>query len=155
MKSMKKIIVLLFLVFAAQNVFAADVTKYVALNDCTLRQKDSATSKVLATLERGTAVIVVNEKGSWSYVKKSENSSVTGWIPTSALSKKKIIASKNVNASAKEIALAGKGLWKSMEADMSREYSYNYSLVDYVEKVSISDAEIVAFMKEGKLNAGE
>lgn len=154
MKNMKKIIVLLFFVFAVQNVFAADITKYVAVNNCVIRQKDSATSKVVAKIECGASVKIIKEKGSWSYVQQTDKTSVEGWIPTSALSKKKIVASKKVNANAKELALAGKGLWSSLEEDMCKEYNYDYSLVDAVELVKVTDAEVIAFMKEGKLKAG-
>lgn len=151
----KKIVFLFLFVFAAQSLFAKEVTKYVSINNGVLREKDSATSKKLCKVEYAEAVIVVSEKGSWSYVQKVSDASKKGWISTSALSKKKIVAKSNVSANAKEIALAGKGLNKGMEAYMGRDYSYDYTLVDKVENVGISDADIVSFMKEGKLKVGE
>lgn len=78
-----------------------------------------------------------------------------GWIPSSALSKKKVLASSSTTADAKEIALAGKGFSSSIESTYAKEFNVDYSDVDYVESQSVSDKELQSFIVEGQLNSGE
>lgn len=152
---LKRIVFLFFVAVSCQSLFAAGVSKYVAVNNAVLRQKDSASSKEVCKVNYAECVVVVEEKGKWSLVQKENDSSAKGWINTSALSKKKIVASRNVNVDAKEIALAGKGLTKSLETQMCSDYNYDFSAIDKIESVKVSEQELTAFMKEGNLKVEE
>ncbi|MCQ2589443.1 MAG: SH3 domain-containing protein [Treponema sp.] len=156
MKKITKIYVcLFFMLCAAQTVFAKGALKYVSVSNGVLREKAAASSKKAFVLEYGTAVEVVSEKDKWTLVQVDGDASKKGWIPSNQLSKKKVSASKNVTANAKEIALAGKGFSKNLEENLVKTLKFDYSKVDAVEKINITEAEILAFMKEGKLAQGE
>lgn len=152
---LKKIFLLSIILCCAQSLFSqTSVTKYVRINSGVLREKASATSKKVCSVNYTESVTVLSENGKWSYVQRNDKSAQKGWISTDSLSKKKIVAGSKVNANANEIALAGKALNKSIEARMARDFNYNYKLVDQVEAIKITDAEILAFLKEGKLKTG-
>lgn len=146
---------LLVLFSAAQSLFAKSTVKYVCASNAVLREKASTSSKKAFILNYGTSVEVLSEEGKWSYVQKSDDASKKGWIPTAQLTKKKLSTSSTVSANAKEIALAGKGFSKNLEVNLFNDFNFDFSTVDAVEKNAVSENEVRAFMKEGKLAVGE
>lgn len=156
MKSLKKIFICLLVLFAvSQTVYAKGTVKYVSSSNAVLREKASTSSKKAFIVSYASSVEVLQEKGKWSYVQLSSDSSKKGWITTNQLTKKKLSATSKVSANAKEIALAGKGFSKNLELNLTKGFSYDFSLVNKVEKFSVSEQEVIAFMKEGKLEVGE
>lgn len=154
----KKMILLLAVMSTLSFVYAKPSKKplYVAMDSAPLREKASAVSAKVGELNYGDEVRVLQEKKNWSLVCLYDDDSVKGWIPVSALSKKKIVASgSKTSADADEIALAGKGFNSTIEAVYAEEYEIDYSEVDFVESQSVSEKEIEKFAKEGKLFLGE
>jgi len=129
---------------------------YVTLDTAELREKPSAVSKKVGTMHYGDMVLVLEEKKNWSFVCSYEGEdSVQGWLPSSALTKKKILTAGNKNsADADEIALAGKGFNSTIESVYADEFEIDYSDVDYVESQYVSDELVIQFIEEGKLFLG-
>lgn len=157
MKSIFKKLTLLFVLFLSLNsAYAKSKTMYICLEPAVLREKASAVSSKIHELEYGTPVYVIQEKKNWALVCDVEDDSVSGWVPATALSKKKIVAKgSKTSADADEIALAGKGFNSTIEAVYSDEFEIDYSSVDYVESLQTSEASVVKFIKEGQLFLGD
>lgn len=146
---------LLVLFSAAQNIFAKSNIKYVCASNAVLREKASTKAKQSCVLQYGTAVEVLSEDSKWAYVQDSENTSKKGWIPVTLLTKKKLAKNSKVSADAKEISLAAKGFSKNLEDNLSSDFEYDFSVIDSLENNAVSEKEVKAFMKEGKLAVGE
>ncbi|MBR5646300.1 MAG: SH3 domain-containing protein [Treponema sp.] len=130
--------------------------RYVSVKDAVLKEKANNAGKKLGSIAYGTEVILLQEEGKWAYVQNSANEAVKGWIPSSSLRNKKITAMNgSVTADAKEIALAGRG-WADAIAQVDDAIQPAvYTMVDKIEKNSVSEAAVFIFMKEGELNGGE
>jgi hypothetical protein len=89
-------------------------------------------------------------------VRKSD-SGKTGWIEYAKLTTRRISSQGNTaNASAKEIALAGKGFSPEVEAEYKQSgEQLNYPAVDDMEKAGVADSDLLAFIEEGHLSRGE
>lgn len=153
-KIIKISLCLLVLFSATQNIFAKSV-KYISASNAVLREKAATTSKKVCVVDYATTVEVLQESGKWSLVQVEGDSSKKGWITTTQLTKKKISATSKVSANTKEIALAGKGFASNLEENLADDFDLNYTPVNQVEKNAVSEKEVMAFMKEGKLTVGE
>ncbi|MBP5587894.1 MAG: SH3 domain-containing protein, partial [Treponema sp.] len=116
-------------------------------------------AKTVATLKYGDEVIIVEAKKEWSNI-KSLDGKVEGWVPNSSLTTKKLIvkvkSNKGTSANAEELALAGKGWseWFEQALEDNEPKSYNFTAVETIETYTASDADTIAFIKEGKLYLG-
>ena len=158
MKKTWKLLFLLAICFMANPLFAASNSAsrpyYVTLDPVPLKAKPSASSKNLGSIEYASAVYVMDTQKNWSYVCLIEDNSVQGWVPSTSLTTKKIKEkSKAASANADEIALAGKGWNKTIEANYSQEYELDFTEVDYVESFCLSDDydQILTFEEDGWL----
>lgn len=155
-KFIRYLLILLFAVSAFPLFAASPKTAYVSLDPASLKESASSFSKDIGTVEYGAKVRVLEEKKSWSRIELYDNSGVTGWIPSSALSSKKIKAKgSGATADADEIALAGKGFTATIEAVYADEYEIDYSAVEYAELQTPSQDAILEFIREGGLAGGE
>ena len=115
--------------------------------------------KVVTKLSYADQVTVEQEQHSW--VKVSRSGQKNGWIHISALSEKEIILNPNSEeikeaASGEEIALAGKGFNKQVEEKFKQDNkNIDFTRVDKMEKMVISQTEIQNFISQGGLKAGE
>lgn len=153
----KRLFILLILFGLITPVFSASKPKtmYVTLNPAQLKAKPATAAKKVGTAEYAAAVIVLETKKAWSYVQLESNGSVTGWIPSSALTSKKIKAKKKAaSANADELALAGKGMISTIEKVYAEQYEVNFEVVEYIETLSASQDEAINFAREGQLNDG-
>lgn len=155
--------------------------RYVSADNAGLKDKASIRAKDVYELVYAEVVVLEEEKGNWSFVSVFENPSVKGWVNSGVLSKRKIVANGRKRfVEADEIALAGKGLDKSLEdiqqsqedvfskddlnleeknpiaslfkRMFSSEEEKNY--FDYLAKVdesSVNSQELSDFIDEGKL----
>ncbi|MBQ7970002.1 MAG: hypothetical protein IJ293_03330, partial [Treponema sp.] len=73
-------------------------------------------------------------------------------IPLASLSKRRLIPNSTVTADAEELALAGKGFNKAIEAKYFEDSTEILQKVDLVEENKVSTEEIVSFLEEGNLN---
>ena len=154
---MKRLTVLLVVLCLAVPVFSAAKAKtlYVAIDPAPLKAKPAASSKKVGSIEYASAVLVLQEEKSWVYVQLVDDRSVEGWLPASALTSKKIKDKVDAtSANADEIALAGKGFNKTIEAVYAEQFEMNFSVVDYIESLGADQDEAIAFAQEGQLNDG-
>ena len=81
----------------------------------------------------------------------------SGWIHESALTPKRVVLSSGANdartgASGQEVALAGKGFSKEVEASYkSQNRDIDYTWVDWMGQQKVSNDQLVQFLKQGDL----
>ncbi|MBQ2314708.1 MAG: hypothetical protein II187_07365 [Treponema sp.] len=138
------------------SVFAASSQQWVSAKKVELKSGSDWFATTVATVSYGDEVTVLSTSGKWAEVQLASNKSKKGWIPTSSLTKKKIVASNGkVSANAKEIALAGKGFSSSLEDEYKGETKTDYAQVDAMEKISVSAAEQKKFIENGNLKGAK
>jgi len=130
-------------------------TLYVNVNSASLKSSTGFFASTTGTVNYGDQVRVAAINGKWAQVRTTAN--VTGWIATSSLTTKRISTQGNTaNASAREIALAGKGFSPEVEAEYKKEGGdLNYSAVDAMERAVVSEKDLLSFIEEGHLAKGE
>ncbi|HOF11315.1 MAG TPA: SH3 domain-containing protein [Treponemataceae bacterium] len=149
-------IVLIFL-FLLPCVFAkAGDTMYVNVKESILKSGTGFFASKLGTVYYGDTVIILAEAGKWTQIELKENPSNKGWIPSTNLTKKKIISGKTQNLSESELALAGKGFSAEVEDAMKQRHGeLRFDLVDKIENNYVGDEDLLEFIVEGKLYGGE
>ncbi|MCR5622660.1 MAG: SH3 domain-containing protein [Treponema sp.] len=135
--------------------FAVGETRYISVQSLAMKEKSSNTSKTVGTLSYGDEVTVAKVSGKWTQVSPKATPSVKGWVSSSALSKRKIVTGKSVKTDANEISLAGKGFTEGFENRDAASWDTDDPSVDSIESNSVSDEEMQAFIKEGKLREAE
>jgi len=131
-------------------------TLYVAVKTLTLKSGTGAFDSNKATLNYGDKVTVVKVDGKFVEVKSEEDPLKTGWTTTANLSKKQIVAGSTSTATAKEMALAGKGFNQETEKNLkSQKKDLNYADVDKTEAIKVHEKEVKKFLEEGKLKLGD
>jgi uncharacterized protein YgiM (DUF1202 family) len=157
---MKKFLVLLFLTLFAAGIVAAQAfpggTLYVAVKTVTLKSGAGSFAGNKGTLNYGDKVTVISVDGKFTEVRSAKNTSLTGWTATSNLSVKQVISGTSSTASAKEVALAGKGFSQEVETSYkNQKKNLNYADVDKVEAITINENELKKFLEEGSLKMGD
>ena len=151
-------ILLIFIVSTVLTVYAVEKKiMSIQVKKGVVRTQPSFLGKIVSQLPYGDQVSVQDAKGAWYLIAKPEKRA-NGWIHSSALSQKKIVLKPGASdveqaASSDEITLAGKGFNKQVENDFkSRNPQTDFKWVDKMEKVVISQNQILAFIKEGQLS---
>jgi len=157
---MKKVIILLCLVLFITGLAAAQVsaggTLYVAVKTVTLKSGTGFFASNKGTLNYGDRVTVIRVNGKFAEVKSAANSSLTGWTATANLSAKQIVSGSSSTASAKEVALAGKGFSQEVENSYkSQKGNLNYADVDRTESIKVREDDLKKFLEEGHLKMGD
>ena len=135
-------------------VWAADVqTMSVQVQSGELRDTPSFLGTVVATLNYGDRVQVLEQRGAWLRASKPDGSG-QGWIHSSALTRNKIELKAGdavgSGASSGEIALAGKGFNEQVEASYKTgNKNLDYTWVDKMESVKIPSRKLMEFLKDG------
>jgi hypothetical protein len=125
-------------------------TRYVSVQSVSVKDSTGFFAKDLGNLTLGSEVTLISESGKWSRIRSGN---LTGWVTSTSLSVRKIVAS-GTNASATEISMAGKGFSPEMELEYSKT-GFDYSMVDYMEKITISKEDLLNFITQGSLARGE
>ena len=134
-------------------------TMSVQVKNGQIRGTPSFLGSVVAPLSYGDRVEVLETKNDW--MKVTSPSGKSGWVHSSALTKKKIVMSAGsqdvqTGASGDELALASKGFNSDVEADFkSKNKNVDFTWVDRMEKFKVSPQEMQAFLKEGQVKASE
>ncbi|MDR2048524.1 MAG: hypothetical protein LBP69_03640 [Treponema sp.] len=152
---MKRMLFILFLCLASTTVFAQKRgdTLYVAVRSVPLKAGTGFFAKTVGNLVYGAQVSVLAVNGKWAQVRSG---SLTGWTASSNLSSKRVVAQgDNRSASASEMAMAGKGFSEEVEKEYKTGKDLNYGAVDDLEKVTVADGDLLSFIDEGHLAAGE
>jgi SH3-like domain-containing protein len=137
---------------ACVPVFSQDrgIIRFVSVQSTTIKESTGFFARELGNLSLGDEVILIGENGKWSRIRFGN---LTGWVTSTSLSARRIVAS-GTNASATELALAGKGFSPEMEVEY-RKTGLDYSVVDFMEKITIPREELLGFITEGRLARGE
>lgn len=131
-------------------------TKYVYVEQTTLKSTASTWGKAVGVVAYGDKVTVLSEKGKWVEIKLSVNPSVKGWVPASSLTSKKILSTANrASASAEELSLAGKGFTAEIENEYKKNAEANFDAVDIIETKGVSSQMLLTFIISGKLEGAE
>jgi len=126
-----------------------------------LRSQPSFIGQMLTNLSYGESVEISQEANGWAKIRVIKTGQ-TGWVHLSALSKdamtlKSVFSNSgnstlNHSATTDELALAGKGFNKQVENQYkSRNPNIDFSWIDKMEHLTISDIEIQRFLQEGQI----
>jgi hypothetical protein len=89
-------------------------------------------------------------------VRSASNSSLSGWTASANLSSKRVVAAGNAgSASAREVALAGKGFNQEVENTYKAKGTLNYADVDKTERMTVSQNDLKSFLDDGRLKKGD
>lgn len=153
------ILCLTLLVVWTDQVVFAQKTMSVQIREGQLRATPSHLGKIVARASYGDPVTVLEERGDWRKV-SLEGGKYQGWIHKSALTGQKIAlkaGQTNVKSSVSrdEIALAGKGFSKEVEAQYRQNNrNLDYTWINRMETFKVSPEQMQEFILEGKLAAG-
>lgn len=122
-----------------------------------VRKSPAFFGAAVKSLSYGDTVTALEPKGDW--IKISLGKLGQGYVHSSAVTAQKIIRSgspRNMSngVDAADVVLAGKGF----NPDVEKKYAagnqnLNFSAVDKMERRSVSDLEIITFVKTGKLKS--
>jgi uncharacterized protein YgiM (DUF1202 family) len=145
----------LVLTGAVSAQFARNSTAYVAVKTVKLKSSTGFFAGTRGTLSYGAQVTVLQTKGKWVEVRSGAQSSLSGWVNSSNLTTRRILATgSTTSASANEIALAGKGFNEEVENAYRAGGELNYADVDQTETQQVSEEELYTFLTEGHLSVG-
>lgn len=129
---------------------------YVAVKSVNVKSSKGFFASAKGTLSYGTQVTVQSVSGNKVEITAGI---LTGWVDGSSLTSKRITASTAAtSASAKEIALAGKGFNEEIEGTYKTENAnleQAYAAVDTVETITVENDELRRFIVDGKLTGAE
>lgn len=140
---------------AASLVWAAGEMMSVQVKNGQLRQTPTFLGAVVATVGYGERVTLVKKQDPWFQV--TDTKGHTGWIHSSALTKKRIVmsageADAQKSVSGDELALAGKGFNSDVEAEFkAQNKDADFTWVDRMEKMVVTPEESVAFLAGGEV----
>jgi SH3-like domain-containing protein len=159
MKAMARILALLLCLLppvslSAQAGKAKEMSVQVKITE--IRSSPSYTAKVLAKLSYGDRLAILETKGAWVRA-KSPNGKAEGWISLSALTAKRVVLSAGgetkTGVDSSEVALAGKGFNKEVEAQYKADGKVDYAWVDKMESFNVSMEDRTDFLVSGGLAA--
>ncbi len=160
MKKQTSLFISAALLFLAMFTAYAQGVMSVQVKETPLRSSSNFLGKVVAKVAYTEQVEVIEEQAGWSEVNVI-SSGQNGWIHSSALTSKTIILNPGIDdieraTSSDEIALAGKGFGPEVEEQYKQDNSgANYVVVDTMEKVVVSEQQMIKFLEAGGISPGE
>ena len=154
-----KILALIVLLAATVGVLIAGADSMsVMVRETQARATPSYLGAVLAVLAYGDRVDILEEQRDW--LKVALPGGKQGWVHRSALTEKRVVLKAGSGraeqtASGSEVALAGKGFNKEVEAEYRAEHDLDYTWVDRMEGFRVSMKEVMSFIEEGELTPSE
>lgn len=130
-------------------------TLVVKVQSTAVRKSPKFYAAVVKTLKAGDRVEKIGAQNDWFQVKTGDG--LTGWIHSSAVQTGKVSLTASNQAlktgtSTSEVALAAKGFNKQVEdAYRAGRKDLDYTWVDKMLTIKISEAELEKFLKEGRL----
>jgi SH3-like domain-containing protein len=137
-------------------VSAAPTMMSVQVQTSPMRATPSPLGRVVVTLQHADRVEIIGKQTGWLNVRGPGGQ--TGWVNESALTRSKVVlkagaADVSRTASGEELALAGKGFNSDVEADFkSKNSNIDFTWIDRMQNIVVSDQEVAGFLKEGGLN---
>ena len=156
---MKKILIGFCLVLLVSGIAAAQVavngTLYVAVKTVDLKSSTGFFASNRGKLNYGDRVTVLRVSGRFVEVRSAANSSLTGWTASANMSPRQVVSGTANSASAREVAMAGKGFNQEVEQSYRTQQNLNYDDVDRVEAYTLDFVALERFLREGRLALGE
>ena len=157
---MKKFLIILILAVFITGIAAAQVSRggtlYVSVKSVALKSSTGFFASTRGTLNYGDRVTVIQVSGRFVEIRSAANSSLTGWTASANLSAKQVVSGTTSTATAREVALAGKGFNQEVEQSYkNQQRNLNYADVDRVEAVTLNEAALRRFLEEGRLAMGD
>jgi uncharacterized protein YgiM (DUF1202 family) len=127
----------------------------VKVQTTSVRKEPKFYSPSVATVVAGETVTQISAQAGWFKVKTSKG--VEGWIHSSAVGSKSFTLaamdkSLKTQATAEEVALAGKGFNKQVEEEYkSRNKALSFAEVDRMIRIVVKTEELRRFLENGKL----
>jgi len=155
----KRWISLVLIVLASATLAGEPVPMSVQVKTGQVLDTPSFLGKVIARVNYGDRIPVLEQQGDWSKVTAPDGKS--GWIHSSALTKKKIAMkaggqNAQTSASGDELALAGKGFNSDVEADFkAKNRNVDFTWVDKMEKIKVTPESMQQFFKDGGIQPAE
>jgi len=157
---MKKMLIVLCLAVFITGIAAAQVraggTLFVATKNLDLKSGTGFFASNRGRLNYGDRVTVIQVNGRFVEVRSASNASLTGWTPSANLSARQVVAGTTSTATAREVALAGKGFNQEVEQSFrNQNRNLNYADVDRMEAITINEVELRRFLEQGRLSLGD
>ncbi|HSW00054.1 MAG TPA: SH3 domain-containing protein [Sedimentisphaerales bacterium] len=151
-----RIKVLLVLLALCAGVAVAATQMSVQVQKCVVRAKPNAMGARIVELAYGDRIDVGSLQNGWYPVTVN---GVSGWVPASSLSTKKIVMRSGTGdaatgASSEEVAMAGKGFNKQVEDEMQAQGKLDYTWVKKMYDFTAKEGDIVLFRAQGSLTGG-
>ncbi|MDR2808719.1 MAG: hypothetical protein LBB43_06920 [Spirochaetaceae bacterium] len=124
-------------------------TMYVANKTAAVKSGTGLFAGTIQTLQLGDTITIEEKKDS-KWVKVKTAAAKTGWVTLASLTSKRVLTTDR-NASASELALAGKGFSSTVETVHQKE-GVDYTVVDVIETLSVSLEELQDFITVGHLS---
>jgi uncharacterized protein YgiM (DUF1202 family) len=129
-------------------------TVYVTAKSLPVKSGTGFFARTLGNLAYGDAVTVLRVNGKWAEIRSAAQ--VAGWVAQTNLSTKRVTVSGGSSASSREVAMAGKGFTEEVENSYRQgNRSVDYGAVDLMEVNTVSDNELLDFIREGRLSTGD
>ena len=122
-----------------------------------VRSSPAFFASAVKSLNYGDTVTALAPEGDW--IRVTVGASGTGYVHSSAVTAQKIVRSGSARAvggavDSDDVVLAGKGFNPEVEKQYaSSRRDLNFGAVDRMERRTISDSEVAAFVKAGKLKS--
>jgi hypothetical protein len=156
---MKKRLIIFVLCLCIATIAAAQVAKggtlFVAAKSIALKSSTGFFARTQATLNYGAQVTVLQVNGKWAEVYSAANTAQRGWTAAANLTAKRIVAGTSNTASAREVALAGKGFNQEVEKSYKTKSGLDYAGMDKIESQTVSEEELYQFLVDGHLFLGD
>jgi len=156
---MKKLMIVFSLILFVTGFVSAQISRggtlYVAIRTVTLKSSTGLFAGNRGTLNYGDRVTVLQVSGRYVEVRSASNSSLTGWTASANLTTRQVVSGNTSTASAREVALAGKGFNQDVENSYRSQGNLNYADVDRVEAIRVSEADLRQFLESGRLSTGD
>ena len=125
----------------------------IAVREGVLRQSPSPFGAIKKKLPYDTEVTVEKKQDGWLFITAPESGWLHGSVVSTSQQSLRMAPGKASRAGAvadKEVALAGKGFDKNVEAAYRKEHGQlRYDLIDQVEKITVPEAEVKKFAEAG------
>jgi uncharacterized protein YgiM (DUF1202 family) len=135
--------------------FATAKPMSVTVKETQIRATPTYMGKILAVVKYGDRLEVLEQQSGWAKVNLPSGKG-QGWVNLAALTTKQIALKAGDTGSASgassgEVALAGKGFNKEVEAQYRDEKQLDYTWVDKMETFRVSPEQVLAFLQAGGL----
>ena len=156
---MKKFLICFCLILLVAGFVTAQVSRggtlYVAIKTVDLKSGTGFFASNRGRLNYGDQVTVLQVSGKFVEVRSAATPSLTGWTASANMSARQVVAGTTSTATAREVAMAGKGFNQDVENSFRAQQNLNYADVDRVEAIVIDINALRRFLEEGRLSLGD